>query len=103
LKIDRSFVIDAAVDENARAIIKAIVAMGHSLQLHIIAEGVENIEQQELLRDVSVDILQGYYFSRPLPAPQFEELLQRNHHFKLPARDDASRGSQPISLALHRN
>jgi len=104
LKIDRSFVIDAATDENAKAIIKAIVAMGHSLQLHIIAEGVENIEQVQLLRDVSVDILQGYYFSRPLAAPQFEELLRRSYHFNLPSRNDEIRlANQPIPLALRRS
>lgn len=103
LKIDRSFVIDAAVDEDACAIIKAIVAMGHSLQFDIIAEGVENVEQVELLRDVSVDILQGYYFSRPLSAQQFEELLLRKHQFKLPARStDGMPAIQPIPLSLRR-
>ncbi|RIX49687.1 MAG: EAL domain-containing protein [Rhodocyclales bacterium GT-UBC] len=101
LKIDRSFVIDAAVDDDASAIIKAIVAMGHSLQFDIIAEGVENIEQVELLRDVSVDILQGYYFSRPLPARQFEELLQRKHQFKLPARStDGMPNIRPLPFSL---
>jgi len=98
LKIDRSFVTDAAVDKNAHAIIKAIVAMGHSLQFHIIAEGVENIEQLELLCDVSVDIFQGYYFSRPLPALQFEELLQRKHRYKLPG---SSGQNKPVAVAIH--
>lgn len=84
LKIDRSFVIDAAVDDNASAIIRAIVAMGHTLGFDIIAEGVEDIDQVELLREVSVDILQGYYFSRALPATQFDELLHRNPIFTLP-------------------
>lgn len=101
LKIDRSFVTDAAADENANAIVKAIVAMGHSLQFHIIAEGVENIEQVEMLRDLSVDILQGYYFSRPLPAAHFEDLLKRKTHFELPPRDsNRVQVVQPISLAV---
>jgi len=104
LKIDRSFVIDAATDEGASTIVKAIVAMGHSLQFHIIAEGVENIEQVQLLREVSVDILQGYYFSRPLPAMQFEELLLRNQHFSLPALNNAGKPiGQPVPLTLLRS
>jgi diguanylate cyclase (GGDEF)-like protein/PAS domain S-box-containing protein len=102
LKIDRSFVIDAAVDKSARAIIKAIVAMGHSLHFKIIAEGVENIEQVDLLRDVSVDILQGYYFSRPLPAMQFEELLQRKHLYKLPSSNEFKPVAVPVQPASTR-
>jgi diguanylate cyclase (GGDEF)-like protein/PAS domain S-box-containing protein len=103
LKIDQSFVFDAATNENARAIIKAIVAMGHSLQFHIIAEGVENIEQLEFLRGISVDILQGYYFSRPLPALQFEELLMRRQPFLfMPETKQPKHECQPIQLALHR-
>ncbi|MBS1157702.1 MAG: hypothetical protein H6R15_121 [Proteobacteria bacterium] len=104
LKIDRSFVTDAAVDKDTSAIIKAIVAMGHSLHFDIIAEGVENLEQVELLREVEVDIFQGYYFSRPLPAPQFEELLQRHHRYQLPpqARDRRAVAQVP-PLTLLRN
>ena len=84
LKIDRSFVMNAPEDENAQAIIKAIVAMGHTLNFEIIAEGVENIEQLSLLRDNAADILQGYYFSRPLPATEFEELIMRTPCYPLP-------------------
>jgi diguanylate cyclase (GGDEF)-like protein/PAS domain S-box-containing protein len=84
LKIDRSFVIDAAIDDNASAIIRAIVAMGHTLGFHIIAEGVEDIEQVEFLREVSVEILQGYHFSRALPAIEFAELLNRSPIYTLP-------------------
>lgn len=101
LKIDRSFVINAAVDENSQAIIKAIVAMGHTLGFEIIAEGVENIAQLNLLRDNSVDLLQGYHFSRPIPAIEFEELITRTPTFSLPERQFAS-PSQLIPLTGRR-
>ncbi|MBI2307358.1 MAG: EAL domain-containing protein [Rhodocyclales bacterium] len=75
LKIDRSFVIDAPTDPEAVSIIRAIIALGHSLHLEIIAEGVEHPAQVNFLRDNSADILQGYYFSEPLPAAQFMDLI----------------------------
>jgi diguanylate cyclase (GGDEF)-like protein/PAS domain S-box-containing protein len=97
LKIDRSFVMNAAVDENFQAIIKAIVAMGHTLGFEIIAEGVEDLAQLELLRANTVDLLQGYYFSRPIPAMEFEELIARAPSYALPERPNKS-GSQLIPL-----
>jgi EAL domain-containing protein (putative c-di-GMP-specific phosphodiesterase class I) len=75
LKIDRSFVIDAPGDSEAVSIIRAIVALGHSLNLEIIAEGVEQPAQVNFLREASVDILQGFYFSEPLSADQFHDLI----------------------------
>jgi diguanylate cyclase (GGDEF)-like protein/PAS domain S-box-containing protein len=100
LKIDRSFVMNAAIDPNAQAIIKAIVAMGHTLGFEIIAEGVEDTEQLTLLRDNGVDILQGYHFSRPIPAIEFEELIVRNPAYPLPEQAPPATGkSQLISLS----
>lgn len=97
LKIDRSFVIDAVDNKNASAIIRAIVAMGHTLDFHIIAEGIESIGQVDLLRDVSVDYLQGYYFSRPIPASQFSELLRRTPSFSLiPAVSQSRPALRPV-------
>ncbi|MBS1142885.1 MAG: diguanylate cyclase/phosphodiesterase with and sensor(s) [Proteobacteria bacterium] len=86
LKIDRSFVMNSVVDPNFQAIIKAIVAMGHTLGFEIIAEGVEEIAQLELLRDNAVDLLQGYHFSRPIPATEFEELITRTPSYPMPER-----------------
>ena len=101
LKIDRSFVMNATSDQNAQAIIKAIVAMGHTLGFEIIAEGVEDTEQLNLLREDDVDILQGYYFSRPIPAIEFEELVARTTAYSLsPTLTRA--GSQLISLSSRR-
>ena len=102
LKIDRSFVMHAADDENAQAIIKAIVAMGHTLGFEIIAEGVENIEQLSLLRDHAVDLLQGYHFSRPIPALEFEELILRTPVYALPETAQPASAPQLISLLERR-
>jgi EAL domain-containing protein (putative c-di-GMP-specific phosphodiesterase class I) len=75
LKIDRSFISDAASDPSAAAVATSIVAIAHSLGLHAIAEGVETGEQLDFLRDCGCDSLQGYYFSRPVPAEAFAALL----------------------------
>lgn len=68
LKIDRSFVKDLPQDEEAAAIARAIVAMGHSLGMHIVAEGVEEDDQRRVLSAMGCDVLQGYLFGRPMPA-----------------------------------
>lgn len=82
LKIDQSFVRDIAQDENDDAIIKAIISMAHSLKMSVIAEGVETQEQFSFLETHLCDDIQGYYFSRPVPAMKFEEMLKtrRTHH-----------------------
>ena len=76
LKIDQSFVQDIAHDERDDAIIKAIIAMAHSLKMSVIAEGVETQEQFAFLAANDCDEIQGYYFSRPVPANVFEEMLR---------------------------
>jgi diguanylate cyclase (GGDEF)-like protein/PAS domain S-box-containing protein len=68
VKIDQSFVRDINTDEDDRAIVDAIIQMGHALGLYIIAEGVEEQEHVKYLTDVGCDALQGYYFSRPMSA-----------------------------------
>jgi diguanylate cyclase (GGDEF)-like protein len=74
LKIGISLVRDAPGDPDDAAIIAAIIAMGHSLKLHVLAEGAENAEQVAFLAARGCDSAQGYYFSEPLPA---EELTRR--------------------------
>ena len=68
LKIDRSFVQDMAHSAESNAIVQAIVAMSHRLQLRVIAEGVETADQVAALRKADCDQIQGYYYSRPLAA-----------------------------------
>ena len=67
LKIDRSFVKDLQTDANAASIAQTVVALGHSLGLRVIAEGVETAEQRDLLHSFGCDGYQGYFFGRPMP------------------------------------
>jgi len=77
LKIDQSFVRDLAVDTDSAAIVKAIIQLGHTLQLTVIAEGVENDDQLAFLRNYGCDEVQGYLFSRPVPAAEFMRLFEK--------------------------
>ncbi|WCL49397.1 putative bifunctional diguanylate cyclase/phosphodiesterase [Leptospira sp. GIMC2001] len=77
LKIDRSFIQDLVTNENDRAISAAIINMAHSLNLLVVAEGVEDHEQLMILREQGCDMIQGFYISRPIPEKEFEELLKR--------------------------
>ena len=68
LKIDRSFVADLARSDDARAIVEAVLHMAHALGLKVVAEGVEDEVQRDLLVQLGCDELQGYLFARPMPA-----------------------------------
>jgi EAL domain-containing protein (putative c-di-GMP-specific phosphodiesterase class I) len=76
LKIDQSFIRDLQSDEADQSIVKAIIELGRNLQLTLIAEGVEELEQQTVLQEMGCDEIQGYYFSRPLPEHEFIRFLQ---------------------------
>src|SRR6185436_6279564 len=75
LKVDRSFIREIPQDAEDRAIAEAIIAMGKTLSLTVVAEGVETSEQQAFLSERSCDEMQGYYFSTPVAASDFATLL----------------------------
>jgi len=73
LKVDKSFVINMIRWESDRAIVRATINLAHDLGLNVVAEGVENVEQATMLREMECDMLQGYYISRPLTKGQLLE------------------------------
>lgn len=77
LKIDQSFVRDLLQDANAMAIARSVAALGHSLGLDVVAEGVETAAQRDALADLGCASYQGYFFGRPVALPEFEAWLAR--------------------------
>lgn len=75
LKIDQSFVRDIAVDVSDQAIVRTIIAMAQTLNLSVIAEGVETERQRQLLHDSGCSSYQGYLFAKPVPIAEFEKIL----------------------------
>jgi diguanylate cyclase (GGDEF)-like protein/PAS domain S-box-containing protein len=75
LKIDRSFVRQLCESSRSYSIVKSIIAMGHSLQMEVIAEGVEHEDQMRVLRELNCDCIQGFLLSRPSPPEAIEALL----------------------------
>jgi EAL domain-containing protein (putative c-di-GMP-specific phosphodiesterase class I) len=76
LKIDQSFVRDLTTDEDDAGIVTAVIGMGKSLHMRVVAEGVETREQLSMLQEYGCPQGQGYYFSRPVPAVDFGHLLK---------------------------
>jgi diguanylate cyclase (GGDEF)-like protein len=86
LKIDRSFTRDASNGAADAAIVATIVALGHSLLKRVVAEGVETRGQIEFLRGIACDELQGFYFSRPVPATEFAAFCKNPVRGRHPAK-----------------
>jgi diguanylate cyclase (GGDEF)-like protein len=76
LKIDRSFIKDLMTNPEDSSLIETIIAIGRSQRLRVVAEGVEEVNQLNFLHQLQCDSVQGYYYSKPLPAKEFAELLQ---------------------------
>jgi diguanylate cyclase (GGDEF)-like protein len=76
LKVDRSFIDNASDDSDDGVITKTIIALGHSLGLQVVAEGVEDVDQEKFLINQGCDIVQGFRYSRPLPEDEFLDFLK---------------------------
>lgn len=76
VKIDRAFINDMSRDRHENSICRAIISLSHSLRKKVVAEGVETNEQLAILKELGCDIMQGYLFSEPLPAPDFLHFVQ---------------------------
>ena len=81
LKIDRAFIRDMVSHPQDKKIVSAIISMAKSMNMHVVAEGVETVEQQALLAELDCNLLQGYLFSKPLPALEATSLLTSNPKF----------------------
>jgi EAL domain-containing protein (putative c-di-GMP-specific phosphodiesterase class I) len=75
LKIDRSFISRIPTNESDMKLVRSIISIGKELDLEVVAEGVETKEQLEFLRSIGCDQVQGFYFARPLAAPDFEQFI----------------------------
>jgi len=90
IKIDQTFVRNIGVDPDDEAIVRATISMAHNLNRAVVAEGVEIEEHLEFLRNEGCEELQGYLFSRPLPAATFENLLVERERLLLGAPVEAA-------------
>jgi EAL domain-containing protein (putative c-di-GMP-specific phosphodiesterase class I) len=94
LKIDRTFISDLGSDRADDAIVDAIIAMAHRLDLTVVAEGVERESQLAFLRSRHCELMQGYYFSPPVPAAEFADILLGRRRPAMPPLLSAPRAAK---------
>jgi len=75
LKIDQSFMREMTLDSDDAIIVKSVISLAHNLQLRVVAEGVETQEQLTYLRGLDCDVIQGYFFNRPVSAEAIDQIL----------------------------
>jgi diguanylate cyclase (GGDEF)-like protein len=102
LKIDRVFIDEIVSRPEDASIVRAIVSLAHSLRLKVVAEGVETPAQLDFLKTAGCDEYQGYHFSRPLPAANFERLIRASHPADVFTEDDAIRTHSKLSAYVRR-
>ncbi|NVK38664.1 MAG: EAL domain-containing protein, partial [Gammaproteobacteria bacterium] len=77
LKIDKTFILNLEDDNQNQVLVQTAIHMAHNLGMSVVAEGVESERCYKLLKDMGCDMCQGYHFSRPVPAEQFNSLLKQ--------------------------
>jgi len=87
LKIDKSFISDLSSGKDGEAIVSAIIAMAHQLGLQVVAEGVETRSELSFLEQSNADIIQGYYFSKPLMKEAYIDFMRANLNHQIPAKN----------------
>jgi diguanylate cyclase (GGDEF)-like protein len=102
LKIDRVFIDEIVSRPEDASIVRAIVSLAHSLRLKVVAEGVETPAQLDFLKLTGCDEYQGYHFSRPLPAADFETLMRETHSGEVFTEDDAVRTHSKLSAFVRK-
>ena len=102
LKIDRVFINEIVSRPEDASIVRAIVSLAHSLRLKVVAEGVETPAQLDFLKTAGCDEYQGYHFSRPLPAADFERLIRETQGSDVLSEDDAVRTHSKLSAYVRR-
>jgi diguanylate cyclase len=100
IKIDRSFISEMTNNADDAAIVAAIISLGRSMKRAIVAEGVETIAQARLLHTLGCDVMQGFLFSRPVPADEMQEMLALDRPFAWAARDAALETKPAQHLAM---
>ena len=93
IKIDRAFVINLGRNPQSASIVRAVIGLGHGLEMSIVAEGVETQEQLAFLADEGCDAVQGYFLGKPLPIGQYAALVGRN------PRRDGARAQDRLAVA----
>ncbi len=78
IKIDKSFIDEIVFDYKSREIVKTIINLAKAMSYHVIAEGVDNEEQVDVLKKLRCDTIQGFYYSKPMPLKEYEKFLKSN-------------------------
>lgn len=78
VKIDREFFSDTVNSQKGRAVISTVVDLAKNLNMQVISEGVETVEQVDFLQDIECNMVQGYYFAKPMAIKDFEELWAKD-------------------------
>lgn len=75
VKLDKSFIDEMETSKKDQLLIKAIIGLSHSLDLKVVAEGIERLEQKDLLESMGCNYIQGYYYGRPMPVNEIEQRI----------------------------